>query len=245
MSETPSRTPRKRASVPPGTSWSVFTLFRRTKLALGRGFPTWEGARDFALRLRRERFHDREAIHVIDDSTGERCALPSADDDATPPAPAVDSTIEAVPVAGARRSGFTVYASFHRGRIPLARRVETITEAMAVVDRFRRNRFDSSQRLVIVDETSGESLMADEVQGSSPALPSRERLIELNALVDKAMQHVSAHAARERSPGAEARLRAMEDVARALLACTNQVAGASRGRGRPSSGVRGRVSGVV
>lgn len=243
MTDTSPRSRRKRGSAPPGPSWSVFTLFRRNRLALGRGFPTYEAARDFALRLRGERFHDRDAIHVVDDTTGERCALPAGEDTADIIAPP-SASVSTAPAASARRAGFTIYASFHRGRIPLARRVDTIGEAMAVVERFRRNRFDSSQRLVIVDEATGESMMPDEVQGVEPPGPSRERLLELHALAQKVLQPVAAYAARERSPDAEARRRALEEVCNALLEHSNHAPAAGR-RTRPPSGVRNRTVGAA
>lgn len=223
----------------PAPSWSVYTTFRKARLALGRGFPTWEVARDFALRLRAERFHDRDAIHVVDDATGQVCALPSVE--ALPETDLV-AVPDPVPVSGARRVGFTVYATFHRGHIPLARNVATLEEAAAVIERFRRNRFDRSQSLVVVDEATGERLVAEEVTARS-SMPSRERLLELHELADDVGEVLSSAAARERwQPWAERAARVRE-VCRTLLVCGQGAA--SRRRARPVSGTRRRLAGAA
>jgi len=51
-------------------TYSVFTRFRRSRLALGRGMPTVEVAIAFANRVRQVRFHDPDHVFVVDDETG-------------------------------------------------------------------------------------------------------------------------------------------------------------------------------
>jgi hypothetical protein len=232
--------PRRKPSAP-APSWSVYTTFRKARLALGRGFPTLEEARVYAIRLRRERFHDRDAIHVIDDATGQACALPAEADPAAEAA--LGARIDGPPLSGTQRTGFTVYATFHRGHIPLARKVETLEDAAAVVESFRRNRFDNSQSLVIVDEATGERIAAEDLV-SLPTGPSRERILELHGVADEAAAVLSAAAARERWQPWTDRATRLHQLCRGLLGVANAAASRRRAR-RPISGTRARVAGAA
>jgi len=239
VSNTEPRIRSKRSSIPAGPSWSVYTTFRKARLALGRGFPTWEAARDFALRVRKERFHDRDAVHVVDDATREVCPLPPEQDaPALPPSAGGDSGL----ASGAGVRGYSVFASFHRGRIPLARDLASLDDAVAVVERFRSNRFDRSQSLVIVDETTGEAMTPEEV-GASPTTPSRERLLEVQALAEDVAAALAASAEHERWLPWMQRADTVRAAAQALLDCAGSAA--SRRRTRPASGVRRRLAGAA
>jgi hypothetical protein len=217
----------------------VYTTFRKARLALGRGFPTWEAARDFAMRLRKQRFHDRDAIQVVNDLTREVCALPVDGDDCreTPVEPRASAVHGPAPTSRLN-GGYSVYASFHRGRIPLARRVASIEEAVAIVERFRRDRFDRSQTLAIVDEATGEEMTPEEL-GASPVTPSRERLLELHALAEDVGAAFSASAARERWMPWVERAEHLRAAARTLLALSGDAP--SRRRARSISGLRRRT----
>src|SRR5690348_6350508 len=76
------------AAKPRATTYSVFVRFKHRRLTLARGLASLERAIAFASGLRQQRFHDPEAVMVIDDAKGEAVPFTSA-----PPA------AEAVPVA--------------------------------------------------------------------------------------------------------------------------------------------------
>ena len=65
------RAPRRnRYSPPSGPSYSVFARFRRGRIALGRHLPSLSAALAFASRVAAERFHDPDAVFIVDDHTG-------------------------------------------------------------------------------------------------------------------------------------------------------------------------------
>jgi hypothetical protein len=133
----------------------VFATHRRTRLALGRGFTTLQAAQSYAAELRRERFHDRDAVIVIDDRTGEACAL--APETATA-APAVQNVPDP---NGADDSGpcrFGVFTRFRGRPLALARRLPSVEAAFAFADRVRQHRFRDPDAVFVVDERTGQQV---------------------------------------------------------------------------------------
>jgi hypothetical protein len=61
---------RNRYSPPSGPSYSVFARFRKGRIALGRHLRSLSDALAFASRVAAERFHDPEAVFIVDDHTG-------------------------------------------------------------------------------------------------------------------------------------------------------------------------------
>jgi hypothetical protein len=55
-------------------SYRVVVRFRRSILNMKRGFRSLEEALEYTQNARAQRFHDREAVYVINEQTGERVA---------------------------------------------------------------------------------------------------------------------------------------------------------------------------
>jgi hypothetical protein len=192
----------------------VFATHRRTRLALGRGFTTLQAAQSYAAELRRERFHDRDAVIVIDDRTGDACAL----------APETAAAAPAVQIApepnGADDSGpvrFGVFTRFRGRPLALARRLPTVEAAFAFAERVRQHRFRDPEAVFVVNERTGQQVQQPSTSalddGAAGGGELARSLTELSRVAHRVVDKLGPVAEYTRDPAISRRVKLAASVA--------------------------------